>query len=88
MEARANGRDVTALPQLWERLDRHSEVWQNVGDLKRLVVRCWADLLTDDNPLALDTEEAPKAASAVRTRPGASQPACEAMGHCFFVLSG
>lgn len=51
---RAKSGDVTALPRLRELLDQHPEVWQHVGDLERIVVRSWADLLAGDNPLALE----------------------------------
>jgi hypothetical protein len=42
---RARGGDVSALPQLRAALVAHPEVVDHVGDLERVVVRAWAELL-------------------------------------------
>src|SRR5262249_44086115 len=35
-------------------LDRHPAIWATVGDLDRIVVRAWAELLGGDGPLGVE----------------------------------
>jgi hypothetical protein len=51
---RAKGGDVAALPRLREILDNYPEVWEHAGDLEKIVVRAWTDLLAGDDPLGLE----------------------------------
>src|SRR5262245_14611258 len=51
---RAKAGDVNVLPRMRAILDEHPEVWQTVGDLERIVVRAWAELLGGDDPLSVE----------------------------------
>jgi hypothetical protein len=51
---KAKAGDVSVLPRMRAILDDHPEVWQTVGDLERVVVRSWADLLGGDDPLSVE----------------------------------
>jgi hypothetical protein len=53
--ARAQQGDVTLLPRIRQILDEHVEIWQRLGDLDRLVVRSWAELLGGANPVAIES---------------------------------
>ena len=52
---KAKAGDVRALPRMRAILDQHPEVWQTVGDLERVVVRSWAELLGGDDPLSVES---------------------------------
>src|SRR5262245_51764440 len=51
---KAKAGDVSVLPRMRAILDDHPEVWQAVGDLERVVVRSWAELLGGDDPLSVE----------------------------------
>ena len=50
----AKAGDVTVLPRLRQFLDQHPAIWETVGDLERVVVRAWAELLGGDDPLSTE----------------------------------
>ncbi len=47
--------DVHVLRRIRQLLDEHPEVWQHAGDLDRIVVRSWADLLGGNNPVSVES---------------------------------
>jgi hypothetical protein len=52
--AQARAGDASALPRLRRLLDGHPEIWERAGDLERVVVRAWAELLAVGDPVALE----------------------------------
>jgi hypothetical protein len=51
---KAKAGDVTALPRMRAILAEHPEIWQTAGDLERVVVRSWAELLGGDDPFSIE----------------------------------
>src|SRR5437879_5194956 len=51
---RAKAGDVSVLPRLREILDKYPAVWQHAGDLEKVVVRAWVDLLADGDVLSAE----------------------------------
>ncbi len=51
---RARGGDVSVLPRLRVALAERPELWQHAGDLEKIVVRQWAELLGGGDPLATE----------------------------------
>jgi hypothetical protein len=51
---RAKAGDVEVLPRLREILDNCPQVWRHAGDLEKIVVRAWSELLAGDDPLGLE----------------------------------
>jgi hypothetical protein len=47
--------DASALQRLRTLLDSHRAAWQHIGDLDRLVVRSWVDLLAGGDPLTSES---------------------------------
>lgn len=52
---KAQAGDVSVLPRLRQILDTHPEIWQHGGDLEKIVVRGWVDLLSGNDPLSKET---------------------------------
>jgi hypothetical protein len=48
----AKAGDVSVLPRLRALLDGRPEIWKCIGDLERIVVRSWVELLAGDDPLS------------------------------------
>jgi hypothetical protein len=42
------------LPRLRAILDEHPELWQHAGDLEKVVVRAWVELLAGGDPLSAE----------------------------------
>jgi len=49
---KAGAGDVAVLPRMRGLLDNHPEIWERIGDLERVVVRAWTELLAGDDPLS------------------------------------
>ena len=50
----AKAGDVSILPKLRAILDEHPEIWQHAGDLEKVVVRAWVELLAGGDPLGAE----------------------------------
>src|SRR5262245_3760251 len=52
---KAKAGDVSVLPRMRAILDGHPEISEMIGDLEKVVVRSWAELLGGDNPLSVES---------------------------------
>src|SRR5262245_14651348 len=51
---KAKAGDVSVLPRMRAILDGHPEISEMIGDLEKVVVRSWAELLGGDDPLSVE----------------------------------
>lgn len=69
---KAKAGDASVLPRLRQILDHHPVIYEHIGDLEKIVVRAWSELLAGDDPLT--REAVNRKADALRADLAGDQP--------------